>query len=327
MNLFRSILLSAGIATVSLAFTPPALAQPYPARPVNVIVPFAPGGATDLLARVFTKSMGRLSGQPFVVENAGGAGATLGTAKVAAANPDGYNLLLGGSSALVMAPHLYTGLKYDPFKSFEPIARIASAPYVILTRADSKFQRYEDLVDFAAKNPDAVNYGSPGEGSSLHLTVLLMLDGAKVKATHIPYRGSAPAWVALLGGEVDFIVDTPSAALPMVTGGKARALAVTSLSRVQDLPTVPTLNELGQKDFESQAWFAMLAPKGTPAPAIATLRKLADAALRDPELVATLKAAQFTPATPEEATNLPADIRSEFDRWGAIIRARGIKLN
>lgn len=326
MDQIRRALLSALLAAGSLACAAPVAAQEYPARPVKVVVPYAAGGATDLLARVFTKALEKYSGQPFVIENAGGAGATLGTAKVAAATPDGYTLLLGGSSALVMAPHLYTGLKYDPFSSFEPIARIASAPYVIVTRADSRLQRYEDLVDFAGKNPDKVNYGSPGEGSALHLTVLLMLDGAKVKATHIPYRGSAPAWAALLAGDVNFIIDTPSAVLPMVTGGKAKALAVTSASRIPDLPAVRTLNELGQKGFESQAWFAMLAPKGTPAAAVATLRKLADQALRDPEAVAALKASHFTPSTPQEAAKLPAEIRSEYDRWGAIIRARGIQL-
>lgn len=326
MNTTHRLIAAFAVALAGLGAFGPADAQTYPVRAVTVVVPFAAGGATDLLARVVAKSMEKYSGQPFIVENVGGAGATLGTAKVAASPPDGYKLLLGGASALVMAPHLYTGLKYDPFKSFEPIARIASAPYVVVVRADSKFQSYEELIDYAAKNPGKLNYGSPGEGSSLHLTVLLMLDGARVKATHIPYRGSAPAWAALLAGDVDFIIDTPSAALPMISGGKAKGLAVTGSKRIGDLAAVRTLNELGQKGFDSQAWFAMLAPAGTPAAVMSTLRKLADQVLRDPEVLAMLKANQFTPSTPEEAAGVSSDIRTEYDKWGSIIRAVGIQL-
>ena len=326
MNLSRRSTLAAVGALAFGAVAPIARAQDYPAHSVSVVVPFAAGGATDLLARVVTKAMEKYSGQPFVVENVGGAGSTLGTAKAAAATPDGYTILLGSSSALVMAPHLYSSLKYDPFQSFEPIARIASAPYVLMVRADARFPTYADLVAFGAGNPGKLNYGSPGEGSALHLTIELMLDGAKCRATHIPYRGSAPAWAALLGGDVDFIIDTPSAALPMIEGGKVRALAVTSAGRLPELPEVRTLDELGQKGFESEAWFAMLAPKGTPAPVVAALRKLADQVLRDPQARATLQGNHFTLANPDEM-HLAADIRREYDKWGAVIKARGIRLN
>ncbi len=325
MSLSRRFILAAASALACAALSPAASAQNYPGHAVSVVVPFAAGGSTDLLARVVARALEKFGGQPFVVDNAGGAGSTLGTAKVAAAAPDGYTLLLGSSSALVMAPHLYPALKYDPFKSFEPIARIASAPYVLVTRADSKFQSYGDLAAFGAKNPDKLNYGSPGEGSALHLTIELMLDGGKFRATHIPYRGSAPAWAALLAGDVDFIIDTPSGALPMITSGKARALAVTSARRLPELPDVRTLDELGQKGFESEAWFALLAPKATPAPVVATLRKLADQVLRDPEVRSALQANHFTPTSPDSG-DLAQDIRREYEKWGAIIKARGIQL-
>lgn len=325
MPIRRKLLLAAAAFTAAALMPHAALAQAYPTKPVTVVVPYAAGGATDLLARVVSKALERYSGQPFVVENAGGAGATLGTSKVAAAAPDGYTLLLGGSSALVMAPHLFKNLKYDPFTSFEPIAKIASAPYVLVTRADSPLKTYAQLVDHARKNPGKMNYGSPGEGSALHLTIELMKDGAKIDGTHIPFRGSSFAWTALLGGDVDYIIDTPSGAMPMIKGNKAQPLAVTSLQRVGELPDVPTLDELGLKGFESQAWFAMLAPKGTPAAAVSKLEGWIAQALRDPDVIETLKKAQFTPAGRVEG-GLAGEVRREYDKWGAIIKARNIQL-
>lgn len=326
MNISRRTLLASFFALALANFAGPAFAQDYPNKPVTVVVPFAAGGATDLLARVMAKALEKYAGQPFIVENAGGAGATLGTSKVAAAKPDGYTLLLGGSSALVMAPHLFRNLKYDPFTSFEPIAKIASAPYVLVTKAGSPLKTYAQLVDYARKNPGKLNYGSPGEGSALHLTIELLKDGAQIEATHIPFRGSSYAWTALLGGDVDFIIDTPSGALPMITANKAQALAVTSTKRVAELPDVPALDELGLKGFDSQAWFALLAPKGTPPDAVATLKRAVDKAANDPEVLATLKIAHFSPAGHVEG-GLSGEIRREYDRWGQIIKARKIQLN
>lgn len=320
----RTLLASAALAMTS--FASQSMAQDYPSKPVTVVVPFAAGGATDLLARVVTKALDKYAGgRPFVVENVGGAGATLGTAKVAAAAPDGYALLLGSSSALVMAPHLFKNLKYDTFTSFEPIAKIASAPYVLVTRADSPLKTYAQLVAYAQKNPGKMNYGSPGEGSALHLTIELMKDGAKIDGSHIPFRGSSFAWTALLGGDVDYIIDTPSGVIPMLKGNKAQALAVTSIKRVADLPNVPTLDELGLKGFDSQAWFVLLAPKGTPVEVVSKLQGWVRQALHDPEVTETLQKAQFTLAGQVEG-GLAAEIRREYDKWGQIIKARKIQL-
>lgn len=324
MTIQRRILLATGaLALTGLASQ--AIAQNYPTKPVTVVVPYAAGGATDMLARVMAKAIEKYAGQPFVVENAGGAGATLGTTKVANAAPDGHTVLLGGSSALVMAPHLFKNLKYDPFTSFEPIAKIASAPYVLVTKADSPLKTYAQLVEHARKNPGKMNYGSPGEGSALHLTIELMKDGAQIDGTHIPFRGSSFAWTALLGGDVDYIIDTPSGAIPMLKGNKAQALAVTSTKRVAELPDVPTLDELGLKNFDSQAWFALLAPKGTPAEVVTKLQGWAEKALRDPEVIETLRKAQFTPAGRIEG-GLAGEIRREYDKWGQIIKAKKIQL-
>lgn len=324
MHFRRSLLMmAASLALGSLGTQ--AFAQGYPVKPVTVIVPFAAGGATDLLARVVTKALERYSGQPFIIENAGGAGATLGTSKVAAAAPDGYTLLLGGSSALVMAPHLFKNLKYDPFTAFEPIAKIASAPYVVVTKADSPIKTFGQLVETARKSPEKMNYGSPGEGSALHLTIELMKDGAQMEGMHIPFRGSSHAWTALLGGDVTYIIDTPSGAIPMLKAQKAQALAVTSAKRLAELPNVPTLDELGLKGFESQAWFAMLAPRGTPVEAVTKLEGWIEKALRDPEVIETLQRSYFTPAGRVEG-GLGGEMRREFDKWGRVIKARKIQL-
>lgn len=316
---------AAGLTSLTASAQTPATTPNYPSRPVTLVVPFAAGGATDTLARVMGRALEKYTGQPFVVENAGGAGATLGTAKVAAANPDGYTLLLGGSSALVMAPHLYSKLKYDPFTSFEPIAKIAYAPYVLVTKGGSELTTFDQWRTFAHNHPGTMNFGSPGEGSALHLTIELLKSQAQVDALHIPFRGSSFAWNALLAGDVDFIIDTPSAALPMVRSGKANALAVTSSERLPDLPTTPTLDELGLKDFESLAWFALLAPQGTPEHAVARLNTAVDQAMRDPEVLEMLSKNQFSPAT-QVPGGLAGEIRREYDKWGEVIKSKNMQL-
>lgn len=327
MKLQRRAILAAAVASLALgAVTPAAFAQSYPSRPVTLVVPFAAGGATDLLARVMARALEKHSGQSFVVENMGGAGATLGTAKVANAAPDGYTLLLGSSSALVMAPHLYSSLKYDPFESFEPIAKIASAPYVLVTRADSTYGTFEQLVEHARKNPGRLNYGSPGAGSALHLTIELMADGAKFDAMHIPYRGSSFAWTGLFSGDVDFIIDTPSGVVPMAQAGRVNTLAVTSEERLEAFPQVPTLDEAGLKDFKSEAWFAVLAPKGTSPEVVSRLEELVGKAVADPEVLENMKTSHFTPAGAVEG-GLAGEMRREYARWGDVIKNNNIKLD
>lgn len=319
----KSIGIIAILALTLAGFT--ARAQTYPAKPVTMVVPFAAGGATDLIARVMARAIEKSAGQNFVVENVGGGGSTIGTAKVAGSQADGYTLLFGSSSALVIAPHLYKNLKYNTFTSFEPIVKIASAPYVLVTKAGSPLDSYEKLVAYAKANPAKVNFGSPGEGSSLHLTIELMKDGSKFFATHIPFRGSAFAWNALLAGDVDFIIDTPSAAVNMVKTGKAQALAVTSLNRISELPQVRTLNEIGLKDFESQAWFALLAPKGTSPATVNYLKQIVSKALGEQEVVAAMTNSGFIPAT-QDSKSLPDELKREHEKWGRIIATRKIQL-
>lgn len=324
MNHTRRTLIGLG-ATATLLLSTNAWAQAYPAKPVSLIVPFAAGGPTDAVARIVARSLAKQSGQSFVVENVAGAGSTIGASRVARAAPDGYTLLWSSSGVMVIAPHLYPKLQYDPFTSFEPIGMAVSTPYLVLVNATSTIQSFDQLVAFGKTRPGKLNFGSPGEGTSPHLTIELMADGARFDATHVPYKGGAPAMSGLIGGEVDFVMDVPGAAIPMVKAGRVRPLAVTSAQRIAEFPDVPTLREKGLKDFESRAWFAMLAPRGTPEPVVAALRGMLSNAVRDPEVLPVIQQAGYDPATPS-ASQLMDTIRAEHDRWGRVIKAKSIRL-
>ncbi|QFZ85090.1 tripartite tricarboxylate transporter substrate binding protein [Variovorax paradoxus] len=312
------------LALVGALCTLPAQASGYPERPVKLIVPFAAGGSTDLLARVVARAFEKEIGQPFVVENVGGAGATLGTARVAHAPADGYTLLLGSSSALVIAPHLYK-VGYDGRTSFEPIGKVATASFVLMTRAGSGMDHFEQLVARAHAEPGRLTFGSPGTGSALHLAIEMMLDRAKLQAVHVPFTGSAPVYTALLGSHIDFMVDSPSGAVPMVKSGRIVALAVTSRTREHELPKVPTLEELGLKDFEAMAWFAMMAPKGTPQAVVQRLGQTLVQVLKQPEVRSAMAGAGFRPV--EDSGTLSADITREYARWGDTMARSGVKLD
>ena len=255
------------LATVmSLAGTATLRAEDYPAKPVTLIVPFTPGGPADSAGRIIARALEHQSGRPFIVENIGGAGSTIGVTRAANATPDGYSLLLASSSALVMAPHLYTNLRYNPFTSLLPIGQITEAPFIVLVNSASKFRSYADLLDYGKANPGKMNFATPGLGTVQHVTIELMMDVGRFSATHVPFKGAAPTVTALLGGEVDFIVETPNSADALVAAGRLRPLAITGTRRLPQMPDTPTFQELGQKDVEMRSWFALIAPKGVPAP-------------------------------------------------------------
>jgi tripartite-type tricarboxylate transporter receptor subunit TctC len=323
MKIFRLI----GIAafTIHALAAGSAHAQHYPARAVSIIVPYAPGGPTDATARIVAQSLQKQSGGTFIVENAPGAGTTIGAAKVAKAAPDGYTLLWGGLSSHAMAPHLYQRLSFDPFTSFEPISMIASSPYVLVVGANSPIRTVAELIGKARSAPGKLNYASPGEGSSPHLTTELFLSESKTEAQHIPYKGGSPGMAALLSGEVDFLIDTLTVPMPMIKSGRVRALAVSTAKRLPELPEVPTLQESGLNGFEAATWFAMFAPKGTPPEIIASLNKMVNVALKDPAIISRMAQAglQATPSTPAQLTET---VKSENAKWGKIIKARNIRL-
>jgi tripartite-type tricarboxylate transporter receptor subunit TctC len=323
MQLFRLI----GIAafTIHAFAAAPAHAQAYPTRPVSIVVPYAPGGPTDATARIVAQSLQKQSGGIFIVENTPGAGTTIGAAKVAKAAPDGYTLLWGGLSSHAMAPHLYQRLSFDPHKSFEPISMVASSPYVLVVNVNSPIRTVAELIGKAKAAPGKMNYASPGEGSSPHLTTELFLSESKIEAQHIPYKGGSPAMAALLSGEVDFVIDTLTVPMPMIKSGRVRALAVSTAKRIPEMPDVPTLQESGLAGFEAATWFAMFAPKGTPSDVTTALNKMVNAALKDPAVVSRMAQAGLhpMPSTPDQLSEM---VTSENAKWGKIIKAKNIRL-
>jgi tripartite-type tricarboxylate transporter receptor subunit TctC len=314
----RGILL--GAALVSSA----ALAQTYPAKPVSLVVGFAPGGSADILARLVAQKLAAPLGQPVVVDNKPGAGATIATAAVAAAPADGHTLLLvtsghAGSSAL------YPKLSYDTQKSFAPVAKVGASPVVIVAPSSAPYKSLKDVIDAARKSPGKLNYAAGGGGATTtSLAAEFLKNEAKIDMVMVPYKGSGPALTALLSGEVDVGFDIPSSALPHIKSGKLRPLAVTTKSRSNVLPDVPTVAEQGLPDFEVTGWFGILAPAGTPPGVVARLNKEVNAVLGEPDVKERLQSLGVEPAS-----GSPADfgklIESETRRYGDAIRKLGIK--
>lgn len=303
-----------------------AYAAGYPERPVTIVVPYAPGGATDASARLLAQAFQKQSGGTFVVENVAGAGTTIGASKVARAPADGYTLLWGGLTSNAMAPHLYTKVTYDGATSFAPVSLIATQPYVLFVNAKSPFTKLSELIAKAKAEPGKLVFASPGAGSSPHLTAELFLNATQLSMLHVPYKGASPALTGLLAGDVDMMVDTPTAPLPMIKAGRLRPLAVTSRQRLPELPEVPTMQESGLANFETATWFGLFAPRGTSPEVIAALNRMATAALNDPAVLEQMKQASFTPApsTPEQ---LADRVRSESAKWGRIIKEKNIRLD
>lgn len=316
---------SAAIGLALVAGVGSAMAQ-YPERPVTIVVPYAAGGATDASARLMAQALQKQTGGSFVVENVPGAGTTIGAARVARANPDGYTLLWGGLSSNAMAPNLYTKLTFDGLDSFAPVSMVASQPYVLFVNASSPIKTVADLLARAKSQPDTFNFGSPGQGSSPHLMTELFLDAAGIKAQHVPYKGAAPAMTGLLGGEVQMMFDTPTAPLPMFKAGRLRPLAVTSARRLAELPDVPTLQESGLSGLEANTWFALFAPRGTPAAVVTRLNEMTRKALSDAAVLEQFAKAQFTPeaSTPQA---LAQRVTAESAKWRRIIKDKSISLD
>ena len=294
----------------------------YPAKPVTIIVPFTAGQSGDVLARVLGEHLGKLWGQPLVVDNRGGAGGTVGSRAAAAAPADGYTLLLGSSGPLAAAPNLYSNAGYNP-RELTPIMNVAGVAQALVVRAESKFQTLQELVAAAKAAPGTLSYGSGGVGSFQHLTFEMLKQRTGAEIAHIPYKGSAPAYNDLFGGQIDAMFDSLPAVLPHAKGGKARVLAVSTAQRVPQLPDVPTVAERGVAGFDALGWLGIVAPKGV------------DPAIRE-RLNADLKTVLADEAVKTRLTNLgmiilatsTADfgrfIDSELTKWGQVIKTGGI---
>ncbi|HXZ46917.1 MAG TPA: tripartite tricarboxylate transporter substrate binding protein [Pseudolabrys sp.] len=294
----------------------------YPTHPITLIVPYAPGGGNDVVARAITEPMGKVLGQPIVIENRGGAGGSVSTRAVAKAAPDGYTLGLGGTGTLAIDPTLYPNVGYDPRKDFAPVGLIATSPLIVVVNESVPAHNVQELIALAKAQPGKLNYASAGTGSGIHLGTVLFAETAGIDLTHIPYKGSGPALTDLLGGHVQVYFSSLPPAVGLVKEGKLRALGVTSLKRSASFPDVPTVAEQGLPGFEAVLHYGIVAPAGTPRPIIDKLNAALRAALADRTVydhIAT-EGAEPVPTTPDEYA---ADIDREENKWSALVKKSG----
>ena len=300
-----------------------AQAQSYPTRPIQVIIPFAGGSASDVVTRILLDRAGKSIGQPFIIDNRPGAGGNTGTLAAARATPDGYTLVGTGSGPVAANVTLYRDLGYDPAKDFEPIAMIGTFPIVIVASTKLPVNTLSELIAYAKERPDQLNYGSVGIGSSQHLASAYFEQVVGVKLTHIPYRNIAQYAPDLISGAVPLGFQWLPNVLAALNSGGAKALAVASKSRMASLPDVPTAAEAGLQNYEASGWFTMLAPRGTPKPIVAKLNQELNAALSDPTVRERFKEQGAEPVifTPEELAKF---IAAEIVKWHDIITKAGI---
>ncbi|WP_119157178.1 Bug family tripartite tricarboxylate transporter substrate binding protein [Caldimonas tepidiphila] len=298
----------------------------YPNQPIKVIVPFPPGGGTDVVTRLLVEKMRANTGWTFVVDNKAGAGGNIGMDAVAKSKPDGYTLGMGQTANLAINPTLYPKMPYESAKDFTPVALVAGQPVVLVVNAASPFQTLADLVASAKKSPSKMTMASAGNGTVGHLTGEMFSKLAGVTVIHVPYKGAGPAANDLLAGQVDFYFATPQTVISFIKSGKLRALGVSSATRLPVLPNVPTVAESGYKGFDTSDWKVLVAPAGTPADIIKRLHAEVEKAMSKPEMMAQLLSEGSVPmsGSPQQAAQY---LKSEQQRWSAIVRENRVTIN
>jgi tripartite-type tricarboxylate transporter receptor subunit TctC len=313
------------LAVVSLLATLPAGAQQYPSRVITIIVPFTAGGPTDTVARLIAQPMSKTLKQQVIIENVGGAGGTVGAARVARSAPDGYTLFLHhiGQST---APSLYRKLPYDAVNDFAPIGLINEVPMTVIARKDFPPKDLKELIAYLKANKEKVTYANAGIGAASHLCGMLFMSTINVDLTTVPYKGTADVMKDLLGGQVDFSCDQTTNTTSQIKADKVRVYGVTTLKRVPSLPNIPTLDESGLKGFEVTIWHGLYAPKGTPQPVIDTLTKALQIALKDNTVKQRFGDLGTEPVEEKRASPeaLRTQLKSEIDKWAPIIKKAGV---
>ncbi len=302
-----------------------AQAQAFPTKPITLVVPFPAGGALDAVARPMAEGMRKILGQAVVVENVPGAGGTVGTSNVARAAPDGYTMLLGSVATHAIAAGIYPKLSYDPLASFAPITQLTRGPLVLAVAPQFKAGSVRELVAAAKASPGTINYASTGNGTALHVAGELFKSAAGINVQHVPYRGGGQAMTALMAGEVSYIIGNTQLVMPLISGGKVKALAVTGERRLAALPDVPTMAEAGTPGVDVVTWFGLFAPAGTPADIVEQLNGAATAALKSEAVQRSLATMGDEPVGSSVA-DFSGFVKAEHQRWVQITRSAGIKV-
>ncbi|OIQ91401.1 tripartite tricarboxylate transporter family receptor [mine drainage metagenome] len=313
--LTAGLLLAAGVAR----------AESYPSKPINLVVPFAPGGGVDLIARVLGPQLAAQMGQPVIIENKPGASANIGAAFVAKAAPDGYTILLAANGLAANAT-LFPNAPFNPLKDFAPLAKVGFAPLVVIVAQNSPLKSLKDLIDTAKKNPKALTFASAGNGSSQHLAGEMLKMVAHIDALHVPYKGGAPAMTDILGGRISFMVQNPLEAMPLLNGHQLRALAVASDKRLALLPDVPTAAQAGLPGYEASVWWGFVAPAKTPKAIVDRLNAEIVKALNDPKTREKLvkMGVVVEPSTSEQ---FGVFLKSEVAKWAKVVKTAHIRVN
>jgi tripartite-type tricarboxylate transporter receptor subunit TctC len=320
----RFVLYAAVLVGVAASMAGPAAAQTYPDRLIKLVVPFPAGGPIDITARLLVQRLGPILGQTVIIENRGGAGGALGTKAVVGAEPDGYTLLFGNASALVVGPAVYRFRDYDTLKQFTPVAKVTEGYEVLVVAADSPVKNVQDLIAYAKANPGRLNFGSMGYGNLTHLAAELFKLRTRTDFVHVPYKGSPEAVAGIVTGQVHMLFGEVAGLLPLVREGKIRALGVASAGRNALAPDLPTMIEGGLPDFVALTFTGVMAPAGTPASIVNKLNAAVNESLEPPDMVAVLGklGAEVRTGSPEE---FGAFLAKERDKWVDVVARTGIK--
>ena len=322
----KRILAATLLVTSAAAFPAVSVAQQYPSKAIRLIVPFPPGGGTDIVARALAPKLLETSGIQFIIDNRPGAGTVVGAEMAARAAADGYTIFLGTNTSHAINPNLPSKLPYDALRDFQPITKLAMVPYMITVHPSLPVKNVKELVALAKARPDQLNYASSGSGTPGHLAGLMLNDAAGIKMTHIPYKGTAPALTATLSGETQLTISSVTSTLSLVKNGRLRAIAMTSAQRSPLMPALPTVIESGYAGFEAITWYGLFLPAGAPAAVTAKLNSEIVKVLNLPDFKAWLaeQGAEAAPGTPEE---FAAFVKSEIARYAPLVKKAGLKVD